>query len=267
MYMEKLIVAGRIFYGTCMVALGIQHFLFKNFLPVILPFWPSWMPGVILFAYLMGAILIGGGVLIIFETKAKTVGCILGIIFLGLISLCHIPYQIIHNPYSGHLATWSNTFKLLALSGGAFVVAGSFSFERNIKTDCNFFIRLSSKLIPFGPIFFSVTMITFGIVHLLYVENVAKLVPSWIPGAIFWTYFAAIALIGSGTAIIAKIKLKLVSILLGTMIFLWFILLHIPRAIADPYVNNGNEVTSAFQALGFSGIAFVLVFWGERLKE
>jgi hypothetical protein len=42
------------------------------------------------------------------------------------------------------------------------------------------------------------------------------------------------------------------------MLFLWVILLHIPRAIADPHSGNGNEWTSVFQALAFSGIAFIL---------
>jgi hypothetical protein len=42
------------------------------------------------------------------------------------------------------------------------------------------------------------------------------------------------------------------------MILLWFIILHIPRALANPLTNNGNEVTSAFSALAFCGIAFVI---------
>jgi hypothetical protein len=39
------------------------------------------------------------------------------------------------------------------------------------------------------------------------------------------------------------------------MLFLWLVLLHIPRAIAEPYVAKGNEITSVFEALAFSGIA------------
>jgi hypothetical protein len=42
------------------------------------------------------------------------------------------------------------------------------------------------------------------------------------------------------------------------MIFLWVLMLHIPRAIADPYTNVRNEWASVFEALAFSGIAFML---------
>jgi uncharacterized membrane protein YphA (DoxX/SURF4 family) len=109
-------------------------------------------------------------------------------------------------------------------------------------------------------------MILFGIDHFLYADFVSKLVPMWIPGQLFWTYFAGVALIGSGIGIILKIKLKLVATLLGVMIFLWLIMLHIPRAIADPYGDKGNEVTSVFEALGFSGIAFVIAGGDNRKK-
>lgn len=265
--METLIKAGRKFYGICMVVIGIQQFFYADFLPVVLPLWPSWIPGGLAFwAYLSGAVLIGAGVAIIFEKKARTVALVLGGILLLLFGLYHVPYQLIVNPHSSHLWAWTHAFKALALSGGAFVVVGSFSEGKANTGNQSSLIRLLEKFVPFGRIFFSITMITFGIAHFLYVENVATLVPDWIPCHIFWTYFAAVALIGSGLAIIAKIKLKLVAILLGTMIFLWFVLLHIPRAIADPFAGKGNEVTSAFQALGFSGIAFVLAY-GVRLRE
>ncbi|WP_431211722.1 hypothetical protein ACQ86N_38900 [Puia sp. P3] len=103
-------------------------------------------------------------------------------------------------------------------------------------------------------------MIVFGIDHFLYTDFVATLVPSWIPGHIFWTYFAGIALIGAGLAIMFRFRLKQVGILLGVMIFLWLILLHIPRAAVAPATDNGNELTSVFQALGFSGAAFVMAY-------
>jgi hypothetical protein len=38
------------------------------------------------------------------------------------------------------------------------------------------------------------------------------------------------------------------------------LILHIPRAIAMPDAANGNELTSVFQALAFSGVALVIAF-------
>jgi uncharacterized membrane protein YphA (DoxX/SURF4 family) len=92
------------------------------------------------------------------------------------------------------------------------------------------------------------------------------LIPAWIPGALFWTYFGAVALIGAGVCFLLNIKLRLIGILAGIMLLLWFIVLHIPRAIANPDMEKGNEITSVFQALAFSGISFLIALLPGRKK-
>jgi len=62
-----------------------------------------------------------------------------------------------------------------------------------------------------------------------------------------------------------KIKIGLIASLLGTMIFIWFIFLHIPRVIASPFAYMGGEVTSAFLALAYSGIAFVIAGASKKI--
>jgi hypothetical protein len=152
-----------------------------------------------------------------------------------------------------HLSEWENAEKELALAGGAFVVASSFS----VKSE-NHFNGVWEKLMPYGAILFAIPIISFGILHFLLTEEASTLIPSWIPGHIFWTYFAGIALIGSGIAIIFKIKTGLIAFLLGSMILIWFIILHIPRVLISPAADRGDEIVSAFLALAYSAIAFVI---------
>jgi uncharacterized membrane protein YphA (DoxX/SURF4 family) len=249
--MKNLLPLGRIFYGIGIIAIGVQHFIYSAFRPVILDYWPPSFRSVSIWAYITGAVLILAGAIIIFSKKARLVSFALGIFFLMLFICFHVYYQLFLSPYDFHLGNWTNPLKELAFSGGAFIMAASFP-EKNSSAGNNL-------LLIVGRVFFSVMLICFGIDHFLYVEFVATLVPSWIPGHIFWTYFAAAALIGSGLCILFKIKIRLVSILLGIMLFIWFVILHIPRAIAaDPNTDKGNEMTSVFQALAFSGIAFVI---------
>ena len=101
-------------------------------------------------------------------------------------------------------------------------------------------------------------MISFGILHFLYAKDVSDYVPSWVPNRLFWTYLAGTGLLVSGLAIILKIKPRLAATLLGAMIFIWFIILHIPRVIVSPVAYMGSEVTSALIALAYCGIAFVI---------
>lgn len=161
-----------------------------------------------------------------------------------------------------HFGDWENAAKELALASGAFVIAGCFP-EKNE----NRLIRSLNKLVPFGAILFSITIISFSIDHFLYATDAADYVPSWIPFHLFWIYFCGIALLGSGIAIILKIKPGLIAALLGSMIFMWFIVLHIPRVIASPVPDIGSEVTSAFLALAYSGIAFVIAGSTKKKEE
>ena len=151
------------------------------------------------------------------------------------------------------ISDWENAAKELALAGGAFVIAGCFPGKNE-----NRLIRFLNKLVPIGAILFSLTIISFSMDHFLYAKDAADYVPSWIPFHLFWIYFCGIALLGSGIAIILKIKPGLAAALLGTMIFIWFVILHMPRVIVSPVAYIGSEVTSAFLALAYSGIAFAI---------
>ncbi len=262
----NLVKAGRCFFAVCLIGLAGQQFYYANFRPVFIPPWPSHIPGETILVYLFSMALIIAALAILTGKNARTAMLILGGGFLVLLLLCHIPYELVIDESSKHIGVWGNAFKELAFAGGAFAVAGSFpdsqaAFQKRAAP-----IRLLELFIPMGGLFFSITMIVFGIDHFLYAGFVATLVPDWIPAHLFWTYLAAVALIGAGLAIILRIRLKLVGILLGTMIFLWFIFLHIPRAAIAPPTDNGNELTSVFEALGFSGVAFIIAY-GYAIKR
>ena len=94
-----------------------------------------------------------------------------------------------------------------------------------------------------------------GIEHFLYGPGVATLVPDWIPGHLFWTYFAAVALIAGGAGLIFNVKKRLAALLSCIMIFIWALILHAPRVVT---MRTGNETTSFFQTLALSGALLVL---------
>ena len=254
--MNNLIKAARAFYGIGVAGMGIQQFIYSEFRPVLLPYWPNSIPAPAVWAYIVGAALILAGAIIAFIRNARTVCILLGVFFFLLFLCFHVYYQLFLSPHDFHFGNWTNALKELALSGGAFVMASSFPGSPVIN----------KMLLVLGRIFFSIMLIVFGIDHILYKDFVATLVPGWIPGPVFWTYFGSMALIGSGVCILLKIKIRLVGILLGIMLLLWFIILHIPRAIADPYAGKGNEITSVFQALAFSGIAFIIAICAGKAK-
>jgi uncharacterized membrane protein len=259
-FLPAYIRTARIFYGIGMMGMGIQHFIYSSFRPVIIPAWPQWLNTPIL-AYLMGAIIVTVSTLILLGRNTKAISLLLGALLLFCFIFIQVPFLLFIQPNSpAHLGLWTNALKEGALAGGALVIAG-ISIEDKRK---HIVFSITEKLIPYGKIFFSITLIAFGIDHFFYTEFVATLVPAWIPDHTFWTYFAGVTLIGSGTAIILKIRRRRIALLACIMLLLWLIVLHIPRAIAQPNLEKGNEITSVFQALAFSGIALGIAVMPKR---
>jgi uncharacterized membrane protein len=251
--MGNLSNIGRIFYGVAIAAMGFLTIYFTDFPYMLIPPKHVWMNDHVIFVYISGALLILAGACIVFEKQIMPVSLLLGSVFLLIFCFYFIPYELMVSSNYMHFGEWENAAKELALSSGAFVIAGRFS-----KRNENPLIRFLTKLIPFGAILFSLTIISFGIDHFLYAKEAADYIPSWIPNHLFWMYFAGVALLGSSIGIILKIKPRLMAALLGTMIFIWVIILHIPKAIATPIAYKGGEVSSAFLALAYCGIAFVI---------
>jgi uncharacterized membrane protein YphA (DoxX/SURF4 family) len=257
--MRNLGNIGRIFYGISIGGMGFLTIYYRSFSYMLLP--PQFLtPSHSMLTFISGTLLFLAGAFIVFEKKTRTISLLLGSVLLLIFCFLFIPYMFSANSNYKHLTEWENAEKELALAGGAFIIAGCFS-GKNENSLNPFWGRLKS----FGAILFSIPIISFGILHFLLAKEVATMVPSWIPYPIFWTYFAGTALIGSGIAIILKIKPGLIAALLGTMIFIWFITIHVPGVISSSSADMEGELTSAFLALVYSGIAFVIA--GDNKKN
>jgi uncharacterized membrane protein len=245
-----LISLGGISYAVGLIGIGVQHFIFRDFIPVIVALWPARMPGRPFWACVVGAALVGAGVAMLFDIKGRAVAVVTGAALVVLVVIAHIPRQLMGHP--ANLVSWADAFTALTLAGGAWITAMSLG-NGSPKPTGSF-----ERILPAGRFFFAIMLIVFGIDHFLYTAFVATLVPAWIPGHLFWTYFAGVALIAGGVGMLVRFTARLASLMVGIMIFLWFLILHIPRAIADPHSGLGGEWTSVFEALAFSGIAFML---------
>lgn len=251
--MKNLSNIGRIFYGIAIAVIGFETIYNKDFHPYLLPANHSWLPGIVALAYVSGTLLIFAGACIVLKKKTRPISLLLAGAFCLIVCFYYIPYEFIATTNYTSLGEWENAEKELALAGGAFAVAGVFP-DKNETRIASFF----GKLTPFGIIFFSLMMIGFGILHFVYAKQAADYVPSWAPDHLLWIDLGGVGLVGSGLAIILNIKRGLAAFLLGSMIFIWFISLHIPRVIASSSADLEDEVMGACLALAYSGIAFVI---------
>jgi uncharacterized membrane protein YphA (DoxX/SURF4 family) len=90
------------------------------------------------------------------------------------------------------------------------------------------------KLILFGPLFYAAPIAAFGTEHFTLTEGIASLIPAWIPGHIFLTYFVGTCFIAAGLSLVTGIQSRLAASLLALNFFLFVVLMDLPALPQTP---------------------------------
>jgi uncharacterized membrane protein len=246
--MNTLRALGRILFAVSIAVFGIQYVLYGRFVGGLPPV-PPWAPGRSLGSYLVGAFLMLCACSIATKWKPQLLSVLLGLLFLISVIALHT-WHFTSLIYNGVDRT--RALEPLTIAGGAFVLAGTFA-RAAAPTGWDRFVDVLARA---GLYIFAVPMIIFGMQHFEYAPFLANLVPAWLPAHLFWIYFTGFAFIAAAVAMCLNILGRLAAIMLGVMFVLWFVILHLPRAIKA--FNKGDEWSSAFVALAFAGLCFVV---------
>jgi uncharacterized membrane protein len=244
---------GRIFVGVAATASGVLQLVTGDFVRLV-PKLPAWVPANSAWAYLVGVVLVALGLAIVSDRMTRPAASLLGLMMMLVVAFLYAPTLVwsagIDRPYlRGFL--WTNPLKSLALVGGAAILAGRPGQDRPLVT----LVRAFTKLAPLAPWLLSLFLVVCGIQHFVYSDFVTTLVPAWMPEQGFWTYFTGVALMAGGAGLLVPRTARLAASLSALMVFLWVLLLHIPRAVAGP--NHPFEAAGVFEALAISGVALL----------
>lgn len=255
--MKKLTAPGRIMYAIGLIGLAIICFISKDFI-VGRP--PAWSPSFNLnpaLAYISGTVLIILCLGIIFKRRP----CLSALMISLLIFFLSITRVLMH-----FMNDWLNGYKAIALMGGALIIAASFlENKHNIIPDASVYDGRRRMLIIAGTILIAPFLIAGGYAHFKYADFVKDFIPAYVPFHVFWTYFCGICLIAGGIGILLRPTIHLASLLLGIMIFGWFLLLHIPRFISN--MNDPSDRMGLCESFAFAGVFFTLAAITKRRKQ
>lgn len=237
-------------------AFGVQHLVYGRFVTRLAPALPAWIPAPTALAYAAGAGLVVASVALVMDKhRARGIAIVLGLLILLSFVVTHTP-RLIAAPRNTIM--WLQALKCLTLASGAFALAATASRRNRTTTTADGF-NLSfvsdRALLGVACAIMGVYLIYCGMLHLTSPVGVSRLVPKWVPGAVGWAYFTGAALALGGLGFWLPPVRRLAAALTSAMIFLWVLMLHIPRAIT---MNGPNETTATFEALAFSGLALII---------
>lgn len=227
--MERTSAPGRVLFAVALAMIGCQNLIGLDLLPELQPVSDS-IPGRSLVGVVLGVLLVAvcAGVLVGVRRATTALAALLSIWVL----LLWVP-TLVANPRSG--GAWTGAFEIAALTGAAWALAGAG---------------------PIAQLGFGLCLPAFGVLHFVYADYVASVIPGWIPGHYFWAHATGVAHVAAGLAIATGVRARLAAGLLALMFGLWVVILHVPRVIAN--AGARPEWTSMFVALAMCGASLVV---------
>jgi uncharacterized membrane protein YphA (DoxX/SURF4 family) len=124
-----LLLLGRFLFAISMIVFGAQHFMYAAFIATLIP---AWIPLHLFWVYFTGTGFIAAGLCIATGILAPLASMALSTMFLLWFLLLHAP-RVAASPRNGD--EWTSAFVALAIAGGSFVLASSFSKSRARDSD------------------------------------------------------------------------------------------------------------------------------------
>lgn len=89
------------------------------------------------------------------------------------------------------------------------------------------------KMTAIGRILFAIPFAIFGINHFLMTDYYVGMLTSFIPGGAYTILLAGLLLIGASISIITKKYVRLSTILLACLLFIFIVTIHIPHLFVE----------------------------------
>jgi uncharacterized membrane protein len=245
--MNKLLQYGQIIFGTGFIGLAVLCLITPDFIVGRPPVWQTSGLNPAL-GYASAVLLTAMAILIIIDKKGAMAAIIIALMILFL----SVPRHAVQ-----FMNDWGNAYKTLALLGGTLIILVSFlDKDGNLTSSIKLSVTMRKWMVFAGCVMIAAFFLSGGYAHFKFAEFVNNFIPEYIPFRPFWTYFCGICLIGGGIGILIPQTRRLAALLSGIMVLGWFLLLHIPRFIAN--TNDVSDRLGLCESFIFAGIFFVL---------
>jgi nicotinamidase-related amidase/uncharacterized membrane protein len=204
-----------------------------------------WLPAIPSLAYIFGAILVVLGAGLLFKRTVRTAALVLGCLLFFCTLIFDVPKNIAN---IGNMSLRTSVFEPFAIASIAWLLPGSGILPSSLEHSSRYLLGLS--------------LIVFGVDHLIALAPIATLIPAWIPWHVFWIAFFGAGFIAAGLSIWLNTLQRWAAACIGLMYAIWVFTLHLPRVLGLYGIpgapHNPNEWSSLFIAVALWGGAWAL---------
>ena len=236
---------GRTLVAAALIGFSVENVLFGHYVVARAAPWPAAPSAQFVVASVTALVFLGSAAMLLSGRFVRLAGVASAALILGWSLVLHLPVAIAGPAWSGN---WTNALKAATLAAGLFGVAVGDSRPMG---------RLAVALRTLAPLAAGAFFMLAGVPHFMFARFVATLVPRFIPGALFWTYVAGVALLAAGVGFWTPPLRRLAATLAAAMVFSWVFLVHLPLV----FTVGRAEWMGVFEALGISGVCLALARW------
>jgi len=245
--LDKMLAIGSLCYAIPLAVFGAEHLARPL---TIMKVVPVWMPWRLFWTYFVGVALLAGALSILLKRQVRLSATLLGIMFSLFVLMMHIP-GVFARP--GDRFFWAIAFRDLSFAGGAFALAG--------MQTAKWRARGRDVLVTLGRLFIGMTAIFFGVENLLHPAfapglPLRQITPDWVPGHLWWGYFAGAVLLVAGPCLLANRRTRAAATYIGAMTLLLVLFVYLPPMIASPL--SIVAVNYVFDTLLYAGAVLIL---------
>jgi len=123
----------------------------------------------------------------------------------------------------------------------------------------------NTTLSKIGTIFYALVIGFFGINHFLYGTGMQKMVPSFLPGGVFWVYATGACLLLAAIAFLIDKQVRLAALLLALFLLLIVLTVHLPAVLQAPDSNARRfPLTNLIKDTGLAAAALLVAGAARR---
>jgi len=108
-------------------------------------------------------------------------------------------------------------------------------------------------IIKSGKFLLALPLAVFGVFHFLGANDMAGMVPSYLPGGVIWVYLTGAALVAASAAILLDKMAKLACVLLAVMLVVFVLTIHLQGAMS----GDQSATASLLKDLAIAGGALI----------